>query len=169
MIRVLGINIGRFLLLVFLQLFILNNIQFSGFVNPYLYVMFVLLLPFETPGWLILVSSFIMGLTIDIASVTLGYHTMATVFVGYLRIHLLRFIAPHDGYEPGMEPTIESLGFPWFARYTTILVVAHHLVLFWIESFGFDDILPATLRALASSVFTILLIFICQFLVTRSK
>lgn len=169
MIRDVVINIFRFALLVFLQLFVLNNIQFSGFVNPYLYVMFVLLLPFETPGWLLLVSAFGMGLVIDVASATIGYHTVATVFMAYFRYHLLRFIAPHDGYEPGMSPTGQSLGFRWFIKYTSILVLAHHLVLFWIESFSAADFLPATFRALASSVFTVLLILICQFLTMRPK
>ncbi|MDR1673747.1 MAG: rod shape-determining protein MreD [Bacteroidales bacterium] len=162
-------NIIRFFLLVFLQFFVLNNIQFSGFVNPYLYVLFVLWLPFETPGWLLLTSSFVMGLTIDIGSSTIGYHTIATVFMAYLRFHLLRFIAPRDGYEPNMSPTIPSLGSAWFLKYVGMLVVAHHLLLFWIESFGFGDFFAATFRALASSIFTILLIFVCQFIFIRPK
>ncbi|MDR1154732.1 MAG: rod shape-determining protein MreD [Bacteroidales bacterium] len=169
MIREVAVNIFRFALLVFLQFFVLNNIQFSGFVNPYLYVMFLLLLPFRTTEWFMLVLAFVLGLVIDVTSATIGYHTVATIFMAYFRYHLLRFIAPHDGYEPGMSPTISSLGFSWFLRYTSILVLAHHLVLFWIESFRFGDLLPATLRALASSVFTILLIFICQFLTMRPK
>jgi rod shape-determining protein MreD len=168
MIRELGINVFRFVLLIFLQFFVLNNIQFSGYINPYLYVMFVLLLPFETPGWLLLTSAFAMGLAMDAASATIGYHTMATVFMAYFRFHLLRFIAPHDGYE-GMSPAIQSLGMSWFFKYTVILVLAHHFALFWIESFSFNDFLPATLRALASSVFTVALVFICQFLTMRTK
>jgi len=169
MMRETGTNIFRFVLLVFLQIFVLNNIQFNGFVNPYLYVMFILLLPFGVKGWLMLVLGFIMGLTIDIASATIGYHTVATVFMAYFRFHLLRLIAPRDGYEQGMSPTIQSLGFQWFFKYAAILTVAHHFVLFWIESFRFGDLLPATLRALSSSIFTILLIIIYQFITMRSK
>ena len=169
MIREVGMNILRFVVLVFLQLFVLNNIQFSGFVNPYLYVMFILLLPFETAGWLMLILSFTMGMVMDVASGTIGYHTMATVFMAYFRFHLLRFIAPHDGYESGMSPTISSLGIVWFFKYTAILTLAHHLVLFWVESFRFNDLFPATFRALASSIFTILLIFTYQFLTIRRK
>ena len=167
--REVGVNIFRFVLLVFLQIFILNNIQFSGFVNPYLYTLFILLLPFEISGWLMLILAFIMGLTIDIASLVLGYHTIATVFMAYFRYHLLRFIAPHDGYEPGMKPDISSLGFAWFFKYSVILVLAHHLVLFWIESFRMNDMLPATLRALTSCILTMILIYIYQFLTKRSK
>jgi len=165
----LGVNIFRFVLLVFLQIFVLNNIQFSGFVNPYLYIIFILLLPFEISGAFMLILAFCMGLVIDIYSITLGYHTMATVFMAYFRIHLLRHIAPHDGYEPGMSPTVSSLGLAWFVRYATILTLAHHFVLFWIESFSLTDLLPATLRALASSVFTIFLIIIYQLLSARGK
>jgi rod shape-determining protein MreD len=169
MIREVASNILRFALLVFLQLFVLNNIQFSGFVNPYLYVLFIMLLPFKVSGWFMLILGFILGLVIDVASVTIGYHTIATVFMAYFRFHLLRFIAPRDGYEPGMSPTLQSLGFSWFFKYASILTLSHHFVLFWIESFQLNDLLPATLRALASSIFTILLIFIYQFLTIRRK
>ena len=159
--------IFRFVLLVFLQIFVLNNIQFSGFLNPYLYIVFILLLPFEISGALMLILAFLMGFTIDIASHTLGYHTAATVFMAYLRIHLLRLIAPHDDYEHGMSPTIASLGITWFIKYSVILTLSHHLVLFWIEAFRFDDLLSASIRALASCIFTLLLIFIYQFLSIR--
>ena len=169
MITEVGRNIARFVLLVFLQLFVLNNIQFSGFVNPYLYVLFILLLPFEVSGWFMLILAFILGLVIDVASATIGYHTIATVFMAYVRFHLLRFIAPRDGYEPGMSPALQSLGLSWFFKYASILTLAHHLILFWVESFRFGDLLPATFRALCSSIFTILLIFIYQILSTRQN
>jgi len=164
-----GKNMIRFVLLVFLQIFVLNNIQFSGFVNPYLYVLFILLLPFEISGWFMLVLGFVLGLVIDVASSTIGYHTIASVFMAYFRFHLLRFIAPRDGYEAGMTPTLQSLGLSWFFKYAAILTLAHHLVMFWVESFRFSDLLPATFRAIASSIFTILLIFIYQFLSMRNK
>ena len=74
-------NIIRFVVLVFIQVAILNNIQISGFINPYMYVLFILLLPFETPNWILLVLSFFLGLSIDIFSNTLGMHASASVFM----------------------------------------------------------------------------------------
>jgi len=165
--REIGVNILRFILLIFLQIFVLNNIQFSGFVNPYLYIVFILLLPFEISGGLMLILAFFLGLTIDIASVTIGYHTISTVLMAYFRFHLLRFIAPHDGYEPGMSPTIASLGFSWFIKYASILTLVHHFALFWIEAFRIEDILFASIRALASGAFTMLLVLVYQFLSVR--
>ena len=35
----------RFMVLALLQIIVLNNIQLSGFINPYLYLLFILMLP----------------------------------------------------------------------------------------------------------------------------
>ena len=51
-------QISRFLVLVIVQIFVLNNIQFLGFVNPYLYILFLLLLPVKFPRWLSLLLGF---------------------------------------------------------------------------------------------------------------
>ena len=55
-----------FLFLILFQVLILNNMQFSGYINPYCYILFILILPFETPGWLLLVLAFILGMIIDV-------------------------------------------------------------------------------------------------------
>lgn len=65
-------NIIRFVLLVLAQVLILNNIQFLGYINPYIYILFIFSLPYRTPQWLILSLAFILGLTIDIFSKTWG-------------------------------------------------------------------------------------------------
>ena len=38
-------NIGRFVLLMLLQLLVLNNVYLGGYVMPMLYVLFILMLP----------------------------------------------------------------------------------------------------------------------------
>jgi len=169
MINQVGEHSIRFVLLIILQLFVLNNIQFSGFVNPYMYIVFIMLLPFRISGTLMMVLGFFLGLVIDVASTTIGYHTIATVFMTYCRVHLLQFIAPRDGYETGMTPTLKSLGTSWFFKYASLLTVVHHFALFCVESFHFNDLPQIILRTFASSVFTISLIFIYQFLSIRRK
>ncbi|MCU0363051.1 MAG: rod shape-determining protein MreD, partial [Bacteroidales bacterium] len=52
---------SAFLLLILAQVLVFNNIQFSGFINPYVYVLFILLLPLAVPGWLLLLLAFITG------------------------------------------------------------------------------------------------------------
>jgi len=153
----------NFILLVLLQVFVLNNIQFSGYINPYIYVVFILTLPFETPKWLLLVLAFLMGISIDVFSNTPGMHSSATVFMAFLRPFVLKIIAPRDGYEPETSPHLRYYGGNWFLKYAAILVFAHHLFLFYIEVFRFSDFFATLLRAVLSSSFSIVLILIGQY------
>lgn len=82
--RLVVTNIFRFIALVLIQVLIMNKVNFYGFLNPYIYILFILLLPFETPGWLLLVLSFSMGLTVDLFSGTLGLHAASSVFAGFM-------------------------------------------------------------------------------------
>ncbi len=167
MIKVLPRNIFRFVLLVLVQVFIFNNIQFSGYINPYVYVLFILLLPFETPGWLLLTLAFLLGFSIDILSGTLGMHTAATVFMAFLRPFVLQVFSPRDGYETGTYPRVHYYGFNWFLKYAAILILAHHLVLFYLEIFRFSDFFSTLLRVLLSTVLSLTLIMLSQYIIYR--
>lgn len=158
---------GIFILLFAIQVLLMNNIQFSGFVNPYIYILFILLLPFETPSWLLLIIAFFTGLLVDLTMGTPGLHASATVFAGFLRPYVLKLVAPREGYESGDKPGINTNGFRWFLLYVLVIVFFHHLVLFYIEVFRFDYFFRTMLRALLSTGFSIVFIIIIQLLVIR--
>ncbi len=160
--------IFNFFFLMLVQVLVLNNIQFSGFVNPYLYVLFIITLPFETPGWLLLLLAFASGFSIDVFSNTMGMHASATVFMAFIRPYILRAFAPRDDYQPGTLPTMSFYGTGWFLRYALILVFAHHLVLFYVEVFSVTHFFSTLWRVFASVGFTMILIFISQ-LFSRGK
>jgi rod shape-determining protein MreD len=167
MINVIPQNIIRFFILVLIQVFVLNNIELGGYINPYVYVLFLILLPFETPAWLTLLLGFILGFSIDIFSETLGMHTAASVFIAYIRPYVLSFFAPREGYESGSSPRIFYYGLPWFVKYATIMVLAHHLILFYLEMFSFHDFFATFLKVLLSTLFTSFLIIVSQYFVFR--
>jgi rod shape-determining protein MreD len=170
MIKLLLRHIIRFIFLVIFQVLILNNIQYTGFLNPYLYILFILMLPFETPNWFLMILAFFLGLIIDLFSNTIGIHASATVFLAFLRPILLQIISPRDGYEPGTRPIIAHYGLGWYLKYTVILVLAHHFFLFFVEVFSFSDVHRTLIRILFSSSFTIVLIMISQlFILRRNK
>jgi len=158
------INIFRFCILVFLQVLILDNINFRGFVNPYLYVYFILLLPFEVSGWLLLFSSFAIGFCIDIFNGTLGMHTASSVLLAFFRPIVINSIASRKEFEPGMRPSISDLGFQWFFSYAIILIFIHHLALFYIEVFRFSDFFVTMSRVIFSTIFTLLLVILSQYI-----
>jgi rod shape-determining protein MreD len=157
----------RFIILVALQVGILNHIQFGGYINPYLYILFVITLPFDTPGWLLLVLSFILGITIDTFCDSPGIHTSATVFAGFIRPYLLRAILPREGFESGLSPGIKTFGFIWFLQYSFIMVLLHHIFLFFIETFTFGSFYLVLWRTFLSVIFTMILLVISQYAIFR--
>jgi len=151
-------NIFRFVLLVLVQVLILNNIQFLGFVNPYLYILFVLLLPVRTSKYLTLILAFVLGLIIDAFSNTMGMHAFASVLVAFLRAPAIEiFTSLDEGANP--EPSFRSFGVAAFMRYVSLLVVIHNITLFLLEAFGFATWWTIVGKMLVSSLVTLLLIF----------
>lgn len=151
------------ILLILLQVLVLNNIQFSGFVNPYVYIMIILLLPSVTPAWLVLIISFVTGLIIDLFSGSPGMHASATLLAGFSRPFVLRLISPRDGYESGSDLSMAAYGFRWFFIYASIIVLIHHTTLFFLEVFRFTDFFRTILRILLSSLFTVGFILLLEY------
>ncbi len=137
-----------------LQIILFNNIQFSGYINPYVYVMFIIVLPIGLPTWAVLLLSFFTGLTVDTFSGTLGVHTFACVMAGFLRPQLLALNITHEAYNPAYAPSIKNNGFRWFLVFTLMMVFIHHLSLFYVEVFRFTGFFRTLLRVLLSTLFT---------------
>lgn len=167
MIKSFGKYIIRFVILVLLQVLVFNNIQLSGFINPYFYILFILLLPFETPRWSLPLIGFLLGLSIDLFTHTPGIHASATVLMAFARPYMLSMIAPREGYEPGSCPTLYYYGLEWFLKYSAILICIHHFFLFYVEIFRISDFFATFLRALLSSVFSIIFIVLSQYFIFR--
>jgi len=163
MIRTVFDNIIRFLVLTLFQVFVLNNVQLSGYINPYIYILFILLLPFETPKWLLLIFAFLQGLTIDMFVQTPGMHAAACVFMAFLRPVIIGTISSKKEYEPGIQPSIQDLGFTWFVSYAGILTLAHHFVLFFAEVFRVSEFFTTLQRIIYSTAFTLVLIIVSQY------
>ncbi|MBL4658075.1 MAG: rod shape-determining protein MreD [Flavobacteriales bacterium] len=169
MLGIIARNSVGFIALVLLQVLILNNVQFSGYINPMLYVLFLLLLPFETSKPFLLILAFILGLTIDMFTNTMGMHAAACVFMALLRPFILKYIEPRGGYEHEAFPSIQEFGLAWYLSYAGILVVFHHLALFYIEVFRFGEFLSTFYRVVLSSIFTLILIVISQYLIFGNR
>jgi rod shape-determining protein MreD len=163
-------NIIRFITLVLLQVLILNNVQFSGYINPYLYVLFILLLPLNIENWILIILAFLLGLSVDIFSDTLGLHSAATVFMAFCRPAIIRLGYKKPDYETtNIIPSIKALGFRWFLTYAFILVGIHHFLLFYIEEFNFHDFFTTFFRTILSIIATLILIILSQFITYKKK
>ena len=152
----------HFFLLILFQGLILNNVEFGGYFVPFLYVVFIIALPFETPNWIVLILGFVVGFLIDCFTSTLGMHASATVFVAFCRYYLLERLAPRGGYSLNATPSIQDMGMGWYLFYAVSLIFLHHLFLFYIESFKSTQFFYTFGRVLASTFFTLILVLIVQ-------
>lgn len=151
-------NSIRFVVLVLIQVLLLNNINFLGFINPYLYILFLIIYPFNTPQSLFMFVAFLLGLSIDAFEDSGGIHAAASVFIAYCRPMILRF---SFGISYDYQ-TVKFSNTPYGARFTYILLVVliHNLLLFILEMFSFSHIFLILKKTLFTSIFTILLVFI---------
>jgi len=157
-------NIGRFVFLILFQVLVLNNIQLSGYINPYFYIYFILLLPFETPRWLLLLSSFLLGISLDAFTNTFGLNAAACVLIAFIRPFVISAISTGTEFMTGHSPSLKNQGLKWFAYYSIILVLVHHFALFYLEIFRFTEFFQTLVRVLLSSTFTLIIVFIAQYL-----
>ncbi|HEY8782271.1 MAG TPA: rod shape-determining protein MreD [Mucilaginibacter sp.] len=163
------VNLVRFIVLVFVQVFLLKNISLYNLSVPYPYILFILLLPFETPNVLLFVLAFILGLTIDAFYDTPGLHAASCVVLAFVRIIFISITVQKEGFDNEPEPTLSIMGFRWFFTYALVLTLFHHFFLFNIEAFSFSELHYTLSRLFLSSIFTVFLILISCLLFFRRK
>jgi len=167
--RIILINLVRFVVLVFIQVFLLKNLALYNLPVCYPYILFLLLLPFGIPNILLFALAFITGLAIDAFYDTPGLHAAACVILAFVRILFINITVSKEGFDNEPEPTLSVMGFRWFFAYTVILTLIHHFVLFAIESFNLSGLQYAIGRFLTSSFFTVILILISGAIFFRRK
>lgn len=158
----------RFVILVAVQIIVLNNILFIGYINPYIYILFILLLPLDTPRWLILILAFCLGISIDAFQNTMGLHTFSCVLIAYCREPILHFLLPQlkNKKQSYLEFSLQEFGLQRALIYTGALVFIHHFSLFILEAFQME-LIRVFLRSLGSSIVTITLLIIIQYLLFK--
>lgn len=169
-------NILRFCIIILLQVLILNKITLrwwnepSGFpiFIPYVYPLFILLLPLETPVWALLILGFVLGISVDSFMNTAGMHACAAILIAYLRTNVLSALLPRNLSEyAGQHPSIKTMGWMPFLVYSAFLILLHHVVYFSIELWNFSNLSFLLIKIGASFVTSMLFILVYLLLFTR--
>lgn len=161
------INIIRFVLLIAAQVVIFNNIDLFGYINPYPYILFILLYPVNSNRSSLLIASFFLGLSIDLFENSGGVHAAACLVLAYLRPTFFKF-AFGLSYEYQTIKINDRLS-PERFTFIFISILTHHLILFLLEFFKFSFILEALWRTLLSAIFTLIASIIIIYLFKPSK
>lgn len=157
-----------FIGLIFIQVIVLNNINFLGYINPFLYILFVIVFPLRRDRGLLLISSFLLGLIIDFFLDSGGVNAAATVAIAYLRLPLIKALTRKSEIDFPIFKIIK-LPFAKLLGFIAIITLTHHLILFSLEYFKFAEILTILSRTILTSIFTIILIIFSLLLMNKNK
>ncbi|NJB71906.1 rod shape-determining protein MreD [Saonia flava] len=133
------INILRFVLLVLVQVLVFNKLNFLGYINPFVYILFLYWYPIKENKGAFIVIAFLLGLFVDIFSDTLALHTAATVTIAFLRPSLMRFVFGVN-YE-FQSFRISSATKAQQITFLALLIIIHHIVFFSLEILSFSNAL----------------------------
>ena len=168
MINQIPINFLRLFLLLLVQILVFSNINFSSFINPYVFPLFILLLPFETPSWLLMLLGFASGLVLDLFLGSTGMHAAAGLLIGYLRPFLISIITP-KGTEFEISPNVYSQGLTWFIVYLGFASTVYLGFYFLIEAATFLNLFFLILKIILSVVFSVAFMLIFLYLFSSKK
>lgn len=160
-------HIIRFVILVLVQVIICNHINFLGYVNPYLYIIFILLYPIRDTRITLLLVSFLIGMTIDIFSDSGGVHAGASVVLAYARPIVLKSSFGMLYEHQSVKFSNTDIGN--LITYVTLATVIHHTILFSLEIFNISNIILILKKTLFSSIFTIILSVLIIILFSRNR
>lgn len=145
-----------FVVLVLVQVLFLSNMFLFGFVNPMIYLLFLVIYRFDNDQTLFIFLSFILGFCIDFLSQSGGAHTIASLTIGFLRPLLIK-------YSFGVTSEIPS-NFQDDSRtrnkyiFLALLVVIHHLLYFIVVYYSWGATYLILKNTILTSVFSLILI-----------
>jgi rod shape-determining protein MreD len=166
--RIVLVNIVRWFILLLTQILLLRNLSFYNMATPFVYILFLMLLPFGIPNLLLYLIAFVTGLTLDAFYDTLGVNAAACVALAFVRISFISITLNRDGFDEP-EPTLGNMGFKWFILYAILCVFSHHLVLFFLETFRLAEFSYTLLRCFLSGIFTLFTIILIEFIFYNRK
>jgi rod shape-determining protein MreD len=160
-------NIARFILLLAAQVVVFNNINFLGYINPFPYILFIILYPVNSNKTGLLVASFLLGLTVDMFCNSGGVHAAACLVLAFLRPYIFKFSFGLS-YEYQTVKLNDVLT-PQRFSFILVAVILHHFILFLLEIFQVSFIFEILLKTILSTVFTIIVCIVIIYLIKPNR
>lgn len=161
------LNSIRFIVFLALQILIFNNINLFGYLNPYPYVLFILLYPVNSNKSILLLSSFTLGIILDMFANSGGIHTTAAVVLAYIRPTLFKF-AFGLSYEYQTVKIADKIS-PERITLLLLAIFIHHFIVFFFEFFRMDLIFIVLFRTLLTTIFTFTISLLIIYLIKPNK
>lgn len=161
------LNSIRFIVFLSLQVLIFNNINLFGYINPYPYVLFIILYPVNSNKNILLLGSFFLGLLLDMFCNSGGIHTTASIVLAFLRPTLFKFSFGLS-YEYQTVKIADKMS-PERITLLLLAIVIHHFILYYLECFRLGLLLTILSRTIVSTLFTFTICLLIVYLIKPNK
>ena len=160
-------NFVRFFLLLTAQIVIFNNIDLFGYINPFPYILFIILYPVNGNKPMLIISSFLLGIIMDLFSNSGGVHAASCLILAYSRPYLFKF-AFGLSYEY-QTVRINDILTPERFSFLLLAVIVHHFTLFILEVFQLSSLWDILLRTILGTLFTLLICIVLIYIFKPSR
>lgn len=149
------LNVLRFVLLVLIQVLVFNRLNFFGYINPLIYILFLYWYPIKQNRATFIVVCFLLGLCVDVFSDTLAINAASTVTIAYLRPTIMRFVfgVNYEFQSFKLNNSTKAQQFTFLA----LLIIIHHFVYFTLEIFSFSNSLLILQKTVTVGIATLIL------------
>ena len=149
-----------FLTYILVQIFVLNEVVFSSYIIPFLYLTIILSIPKGKSILFLMIISFVTGLTIDLFEGQLGLHSTSCIIIAFLRPKILSILSNSKTLSNEENIRLNNLGALQFLVYSSTLIFLHSLILFFIVDFEIGNIFNIIIKTIIIKLATLLLIFV---------
>lgn len=159
--------IFKFILLVLAQVVIFNNIVLFNVAVAFVFIYAIISMPLTWNTNVSTALGFILGLSVDIFSNTLGVCALSSTILAFARKPIFHLYMQNEEDLGGMKPCQRTMGSATYMKYLITMVVIFCLCFFVIEAFGLFNPVLMGLRIVCSSLFTFIVVYALDSLFTR--
>ncbi len=161
-------NIILSICLLIAQVLLFNSINFLGYLNPFIYIFFIIYFPLKNNRSFFIFIGFIYGLIIDMFLDTYAIHAAATLTISYLRPNFLKLFFgmayEHKVVKFNSIETKQNL------FYIVSIILIHHLILFVFEVFDISRLSIILKYTFYNGLFSFISIYIMyELLINKRK
>ena len=156
-----------FILLILFQTLVFNNLYLFGFINPMVYVLFLIIYRFDYDQTFFILSSFILGFLIDFFSQSGGAHTISTLTIGFIRPIIIKNTFGVTSETPGSFQNDNKILDKYL--FLSAIVGLHHFFYFTLVYFSWGAITLIIKNTLLTFVFSLILIALISIFYNKSN
>ncbi len=139
-------------ILLFVQIFLLDNISIAMWLRPMIFPLIVLLLPMEWRTIWVMLMALTVGVVMDSSLGGAGIYTATLLPMSVLRSTILyttthRFVEHSD--QTALLPRLE---FRQLMFYIAVALLVHHAMFFFMETLSLSRLMQLLLRIFASTL-----------------